>query len=214
MKKLRILIADDHALVRQGLRSVLEAQTNWTVCGEAQDGREAVKLALKLRPDIVLLDVTMPELNGLDATRQICRGLPGTPILILTMHESEELCGEAVQTGASGCVLKSDSPRQLLAAIETVAAGGKYFPRPTGPVTQLGGQRGGGGGALQPRLSAREREIVQLLAEGRTSKEIASRLGIAFKTVDAHRTNIMRRLNVHAVADLVRYAVREHIIQA
>jgi DNA-binding NarL/FixJ family response regulator len=214
MKKLRILIADDHALVRQGLRSVLEAQTNWTVCGEAQDGREAVKLALKLRPGIVLLDVTMPELNGLDATRQICRGLPGTPILILTMHESEELCGEAVQAGASGCVLKSDSPRQLLAAIEAVAAGGKYFPRPTGHVTPSGGQRGGGGGAVQPRLSAREREIVQLLAEGRTSKEIASRLGIAFKTVDAHRTNIMRRLNVHAVADLVRYAVREHIIQA
>jgi DNA-binding NarL/FixJ family response regulator len=214
MKKLRILIADDHALVRQGLRSVLEAQTNWTVCGEAKDGREAVKLALKLRPDIVLLDVTMPELNGLDATRQICRGLPGTPILVLTMHESEELCGEAVQAGASGCVLKSDSPRQLLAAIEAVAAGGKYFPRPTGHVPHSGGQRGGGGGAVQPRLSAREREIVQLLAEGRTSKEIASRLGIAFKTVDAHRTNIMRRLNVHAVADLVRYAVREHIIQA
>lgn len=214
MKRLRILIADDHALVRRGLRSVLEAQTNWTVCGEAQDGREAVKVALKLRPDIVLLDVTMPELNGLDATRQICRGLPGTPILILTMHESEELCGEAVQAGASGCVLKSDSPRQLLAAIEAVAAGEKYFPRPTGHVTHSGGQRGGGGGAVQPRLSAREREIVQLLAEGRTSKEIASRLGIAFKTVDAHRTNIMRRLNVHAVADLVRYAVREHIIQA
>ena len=214
MKRLRILIADDHALVRRGLRSVLEAQTNWTVCGEAQDGREAVKVALKLRPDIVLLDVTMPELNGLDATRQICRGLPGTPILILTMHESEELCGEAVLAGASGCVLKSDSPRQLLAAIEAVAAGEKYFPRPTGHVTHSGGQRGGGGGAVQPRLSAREREIVQLLAEGRTSKEIASRLGIAFKTVDAHRTNIMRRLNVHAVADLVRYAVREHIIQA
>ena len=213
MSNLRILIADDHALVRQGLRSVLEAQTGWTVCGEAQDGREAVKLALKLRPDIVLLDVTMPELNGLDATRQICRRLPGTPILILTMHESEELCGEAIQAGASGCVLKSDSPRQLLAAVEAVAAGGKYFTRPTGDATQAGGQRVGGSPVL-PRLSAREREIVQLLAEGRTSKEIASRLGIAFKTVDAHRTNIMRRLNVHAVADLVRYAVRERIIQA
>lgn len=213
MKSLRILIADDHSLVRRGLRSVLEAQTEWIVCGEAQDGREAVKLALKLRPDIVLLDVTMPELNGLDATRQIYRRLPGTPILILTMHESEELCGEAIQAGASGCVLKSDSPRQLLAAVEAVAAGGKYFTRPTGHATQSGGQRLGGGPVL-PRLSAREREIVQLLAEGHTSKEIASRLGIAFKTVDAHRTNIMRRLNVHAVADLVRYAVRERIIQA
>jgi DNA-binding NarL/FixJ family response regulator len=112
-----------------------------------------------------------------------------------------------VQAGASGCVLKSDSPRQLLAAIEAVAAGGKYFTRRTGYATHAGG-------AAPPRLSAREREIVQLLAEGHTSKEIASRLGIAFKTVDAHRTNIMRRLNVHAVADLVRYAVRERIIQA
>lgn len=214
MKNLKILIADDHALVRRGLRSVLEAQTNWTVCGEAQDGREAVKLAIKLRPDIVLLDVTMPELNGLDATRQICRRLPSTPILILTMHESEELCGEAIQAGASGCVLKSDSPRQLLAAVEEVAAGGKYFTRPTGHATKSGGQRLDGGAPVLPRLSAREREIVQLLAEGHTSKEIAARLGIAFKTVDAHRTNIMRRLNIHAVADLVRYAVRERIIQA
>jgi DNA-binding NarL/FixJ family response regulator len=214
MKKLRILVADDHALVRQGLRSVLEAQTGWTVCGQAQDGREAVKLGLKLKPDIFLLDVTMPELNGLDATRQICRNLPGVPILILTMHESEELCEEAVQAGASGCVLKSDSPRELLAAVQAVAAGGKYFTRPTGSGPRSVGQRFGGAGPMPARLSAREREIVQLLAEGHTSKEIASRLGIAFKTVDAHRTNIMRRLNVHAVADLVRYAVRERIIQA
>jgi DNA-binding NarL/FixJ family response regulator len=214
MKNLRILIADDHALVRRGLRSVLEAQTGWTVCGEAKDGREAVKLALKLRPDIVLLDVTMPDLNGLDATRQICRQLPGTPILILTMHESDELCGEAMLAGAQGCVLKSDSPRQLLAAVETVAGGGKHFMRPVGTAPKSGAPRPGDGGPAAPRLSAREREIVQLLAEGHTSKEIASRLGIAFKTVDAHRTNIMRRLNIHAVADLVRYAVREHIIQA
>jgi DNA-binding NarL/FixJ family response regulator len=212
MKNLRILIADDHALVRQGLRSVLEAQTGWSVCGEAQNGREAVKLALKLRPDICLLDVTMPELNGLDATRQICRNLPGTPILILTMHDSDELCAEAAQAGASGCVLKSDSPRQLLGAVEAVAAGGKYFTRPMASATP-GGPRAGGSNAL-PRLSAREREILQLLAEGHTSKEIAARLGIAFKTVDAHRSNIMRRLNIHALAELVRYAVRERIIQA
>jgi DNA-binding NarL/FixJ family response regulator len=134
--------------------------------------------------------------------------------LILTMHDSDELCEEAVQAGASGCVLKSDSPRQLLAAVEAVAAGGKYFTRATGSGARAVGQRFGGDGAMPARLSAREREIVQLLAEGHTSKEIASRLGIAFKTVDAHRSNIMRRLNIHAVADLVRYAVRERIIQA
>ncbi len=128
------------------------------------------------------------------------------------MHDSDELCAEAVQAGASGCVLKSDSPRQLLGAVEAVAAGGKHFTRPTGSPA-LSGQRPGTSNAI-PRLSAREREIVQLLAEGHTSKEIAARLGIAFKTVDAHRTNIMRRLNIHALADLVRYAVRERIIQA
>lgn len=216
MKKLRILIADDHALVRQGLRAVLEAQPGWTVCCEAENGREAVKLGLEGRPDIFLLDVTMPELNGLDATRQISRSIPGAAILILTMHESDQLCADVMEAGASGCVLKSDSPRQLLSAVEAVAAGKQYFTR---LLPHLAQSRGRGSVALvatrvPPRLSAREREIVQLLAEGRTNKEIASLLGIAFKTVDAHRTNVMRRLSMHSVAELVRYAVRERIIQA
>jgi DNA-binding NarL/FixJ family response regulator len=216
MKKLRILIADDHALVRQGLRSVLEAQPGWTVCGEAENGREAVKLGLEMRPDIFLLDVTMPELNGLDATRQISRSIPGAPILILTMHESDQLCADVMEAGASGCVLKSDSPRQLLAAVEAVAAGKQYFARLLPSMTQSRGRNSGGLAAARvpTRLSAREREIVQLLAEGRTNKEIARLLGIAFKTVDAHRTNVMRRLSIHSVAELVRYAVRERIIQA
>ena len=212
MKKLRILIADDHALVRQGLRSVLEAQSGWTVCGEAENGREAVKLGLEMRPDIFLLDVTMPGLNGLDATRQISRSIPGAAILILTMHESDQLCADLMQAGASGCVLKSDSPRQLLAAVEAVAAGKQYFARLLPYAMQSRGK--GSAARVSTRLSAREREIVQLLAEGRTNKEIASLLGIAFKTVDAHRTNVMRRLSMHSVAELVRYAVREQIIQA
>jgi len=212
MKKLRILIADDHALVRQGLRSVLEAQSGWTVCGEAENGRQAVKLGLEMRPDIFLLDVTMPGLNGLDATRQISRNIPGAAILILTMHESDQLCADLMQAGASGCVLKSDSPRQLLAAVEAVAAGKQYFARLLPYVMQARGK--GSAARVSTRLSAREREIVQLLAEGRTNKEIASLLGIAFKTVDAHRTNVMRRLSMHSVAELVRYAVREQIIQA
>jgi DNA-binding NarL/FixJ family response regulator len=215
MKKLRILIADDHALVRHGLRSVLEAQPGWTVCCEAENGREAVKLGLEMRPDIFLLDVTMPELNGLDATRQISRSIPGARILILTMHESDQLCADVMEAGASGCVLKSDSPRQLLAAVEAVAAGKQYFARSLSHLTQSRVRGLAQAAARMPaRLSAREREIVQLLAEGRTNKEIASLLGIAFKTVDAHRTNVMRRLSMHSVSELVRYAVRERIIQA
>ena len=214
MKNLRILIADDHALVRQGLRSVLEAQTDWTVCGEAENGRQAVKLGLELKPDIFLLDVTMPELNGLDATKQICRYRPDAAILILTMHESDQLCADAIQAGARGCVLKSDSPRQLLAAVEAVATGKQYFTRLLGDPSMAQGFSATGSGRSPLRLSAREREIVQLLAEGRTNKEIAALLGIAFKTVDAHRTNVMRRLSMHSTAELVRYAVRENIIQA
>ena len=211
MKKLRILIADDHPLVRHGLRSVLEAQEGWTVCGEAENGRKAVKLGLELKPDVFLMDVTMPELNGLDATRQLCRERPNAAILILTMHESDQLCADLIRAGARGCVLKSDSPRQLLAAVEAVASGKQYF---TSLVSADNNVSGGSAGRTPARLSAREREIVQLLAEGRSNKEIATLLGIAFKTVDAHRTNIMKRLNLHSVAEVVRYAVRERIIQA
>lgn len=214
MKNLRILIADDHALVRQGLRSVLEAQPGWSVCGEAENGRQAVKLGLELKPDVFLLDVTMPELNGLDATKQICRNRPDAPILILTMHESDQLCADAIHAGARGCVLKSDSPRQLLAAIEAVATGKQYFTRLIRDTSAATGLSASGTARAPLRLSAREREIVQLLAEGRTNKEIAAFLGIAFKTVDAHRTNVMRRLSMHSTAELVRYAVRERIIQA
>jgi DNA-binding NarL/FixJ family response regulator len=211
MKKLRIMIADDHALVRQGLRSVLEAQEGWTVCGEAENGRAAVKLGLELKPDVFLIDVTMPELNGLDVTRQLRRERPDAAILILTMHESDQLCADLMRAGARGYLLKSDSPRQLLAAVEAVASGKQFFT----PVVSGGRQASLGTAARTPaRLSTREREIVQLLAEGRTNKEIAAMLGIAYKTVDAHRTNVMKRLNMHSVAEVVRYAVRERIIQA
>ena len=214
MNGLRILIADDHALVRQGLRSVLEAQPGWSVCGEAENGRQAVKLGLELKPDVFLLDVTMPELNGLDATKQICRNRPDAAILILTMHESDQLCADAIHAGARGCVLKSDSPRQLLAAVEAVATGKQYFTRLIRDPSVAHGFSAAGAARSPIRLSAREREIVQLLSEGRTNKEIAGLLGIAFKTVDAHRTNVMRRLSMHSTAELVRYAVRERIIQA
>jgi DNA-binding NarL/FixJ family response regulator len=210
MKKLRILIADDHPLVRQGLRSVLEAQPGWTVCAEAEDGRDAVRLGLEQKPDVFLIDFSMPELNGLEATRQIRRERPDAAILILTMHESDQLCADLIEAGASGCVLKKDSLRQLLAGVEAVAAGKQYFTR---LISRQSDDAEGIIERVPERLSAREREIIQLLGEGHTSKEIATLLAVAYKTVDAHRTNIMRRLNLHSVADLVRYAIREGIIQ-
>ena len=212
MKKLRILIADDHPLVRQGLRSVLEAQEGWIVCAEAEDGRSAVQLGLELNPDVFLIDVTMPVLNGLDATRQICRERPDAAILILTMHESDQLSEDLIRAGARGCILKSDSPRQLLAAVEAVASGNQYFTR-LAP-NHAPAEETAPASPKPARLSAREREIVQLLAEGRTNKDIATLLSISYKTVDAHRANIMKRLAIHSVAELVRYAIRERIIQA
>lgn len=210
MTPLRILIADDHPLMRQGLRTVLEAQPGWTVCAEAENGRSAVTLGLDLKPDVYLLDVQMPELNGLEATRQIRRDRPDAAILILTVDGSDKLGADLIEAGAAGCILKSDSLRELLAAVEAVAAGKQYFTR------FISNQTDDDPAATErapARLSAREREIIQLLAEGQTSKEVATLLGIAYKTVDAHRTNIMRRLSLHSVAHLVRYAIRERIIQ-
>ncbi len=218
MKSLRILIADDHPLVRQGIRTVIEAQPGWTLGWEADDGREAVRLALKYQPDVIILDLSMPELNGIDATRYILKEIPSAAILILTMHESENLAADILEAGAYGYVLKSDTPRLLVSAIESVADHKPFFAGKAGALliqshlkTVKGGQEEGGRGA---RLSSREREIVQLLAEGNTNKDVATRLGISVKTVDAHRTNIMRRLGFHSIAELVRYAVREKIIQA
>ena len=217
MKALRILVVDDHLLIRQGLRSIVEAQPGWSICGEAEDGRQAIELSAELQPDVILLDISMPELNGLDAIRQIRAGAPAAEVLILTMHESERLASDALKAGARGCVLKSDGPRQLVAAVETVAAhrpycAGKFAEMLVERRSHPAGDDPGDGS--RPRLSAREREVVQLIAEGRTNKEVALRLGISPKTAEAHRTNMMRRLNFHSVAELVRYAIREKIIEA
>lgn len=218
MTPLRILIADDHELVRKGLRSVLDSQPGWTICGEAVNGREAVDLAKQLTPDIVVMDVTMPELNGLEATRQICKVRPSTEVLILTVHESEQLVGEVLAAGARGYILKGDTTRLLVAAIESIS---KHKPFFTGTASEavLGGYLRPGQPARKesralPRLTAREREIVQLLAEGKSNKEVAVSLGVSVKTVDAHRANIMHKLNIHSVTDLVRYAIRNNIIAA
>ena len=218
MKELKILLADDHPLMRQGIRSMLESQPGWTVCGDAGNGREAVAMAKRLSPDVAVIDITMPELNGIEAARQIRREMPSVEILILTMHHSDALIAGALEAGARGCILKSDSARLLIAAVEAVA---QHKPFLAGKVAEAVMGRSLKGEvdeedtvALDHRLSAREREVVQLVAEGRTNKEIATELGVSVKTVDAHRMNIMRRLNVHSVAELVRYAIRNKIIEA
>ena len=218
MRALKILLADDHPLMRQGIRSVLESQPGWTVCGDAGNGREAVAVAKRLSPDVAVIDITMPELNGLEAARQIRREMPSVEVLILTKHDSDALIAGALEAGARGCILKSDSARLLIAAVEAVA---QHKPFLAGKVAEAVMGRSLKGEvdeedtvALDHRLSAREREVVQLVAEGRTNKEIATELGVSVKTVDAHRMNIMRRLNVHSVAELVRYAIRNKIIEA
>ncbi|MEI6166082.1 MAG: response regulator transcription factor [bacterium] len=218
MNPLRILIADDHELIRKGLRALLESQAGWQICGEAVNGRQAVELARQLKPDITVMDVTMPELNGLDATRQILKDRPKTEVLILTVHESEQLVSEVLATGARGYILKGDTTRLLFTAIEAIAQHKPFFTgaasevvlggylRPVQPVQKEG--------LVLPRLTAREREIVQLLTEGGSNKEVAVALGISIKTVDAHRANVMHKLNLHSVTELVRYAIRNHIIAA
>jgi DNA-binding NarL/FixJ family response regulator len=218
MKSLKILIADDHPLICLGLHALLEAQPGWSICAEAASGSEAVALALEHRPDVVITGVSLPEINGLDATRQIRRDSPGTEVVILTRHNSDKLVAEAYSAGALGYVLKTDNMRLLIAAVETVAQHRPFF---SGSVAGIG--RGGLSrqDAVPPTnqrpgrlLSPRQREIVQRLAEGRTNKEIAATLGISAKTVDSHRTAIMRRLNIHSVTELVRYAIRETLIAA
>ncbi len=216
MTSLRILIVDDHAVVRRGVRSLLESHDGWEIAGEATNGREAVDLAKRLQPDIVVMDLTLPELNGLDATRQILKDSPRSEVLVLTMHHSEELARDVLQAGARGYVLKSDADQSLIAAIESLR---EHKPFLTSTVTEfvLDDYRRRGeadeDGAGHTTVTAREREIIQLLAEGKSNKEAASALGISVKTVEAHRASVMRKLRLRSVSDLVRYAVRNKIIQ-
>ena len=213
---LRILVADDHAVVRRGVRALLESRTNWQVCGEAATGREAVEQVKRLDPDIVLLDLSMPELNGLDATRRILRDSPRTQVLVLTMHHSEELAHQLMQAGAKGYVLKSDADRELIAAVESLQRRRAFLTpnlaQPSSRDTDIGHQEHAAGDWSE--LTPREREIVQIVAEGHSSKEVAAALNISVKTVESHRTNIMRKLRIRSVGQLVRYAVRNGIVQA
>jgi DNA-binding NarL/FixJ family response regulator len=217
MPALRILIADDHAVVRKGLRTLLESRAGWEVCAEASDGRDAVEKALRLNPDVAVLDIGMPLLNGVEATRRIHKSSPATEVLILTMHESDDLVQQVVEAGARGYILKDDADRVLLAAVDALRLHKSYFStRVSGAVTSEELSEGAGDApkATRSRLTPREREILQLLAEGKSNKEIAALLGISVNTAEAHRANIMLKLDIHSISELVVYAVRNKIIQA
>ena len=215
VRDVRILIADDHNVVLAGLRQLLLERKGWEVCGEARTGREAVSLAQQLKPDVVVMDISMPELNGLEAARQIRKSLPRTEIVMLTLHLHDRLAYEIVQSGVRGYVLKSDASRDLVNAVEAVSMHRTFFTaqvaemmlenfgKPAQRVAEVAGSR----------LTNRQREIVQLLAEGKSSKEVAVTLNISVKTAETHRANIMRRLELHSISELVRYAVKNQIIE-
>ncbi len=212
MKPARIVIADDHELVRRGLVATLAEVKGWTVVSEAANGREAVEQVVLHKPDIAILDLTMPQLNGLDATRQIQATQVTTSVLILTAHESEQLIREVLSAGARGYVLKSDAGRSLVSAVEALLDGRPYFTSKVAALVLEGYLRSPDNTDGIPTLSTREREIVQLLAEGRSNKEVARVLSISVKTAETHRSNIMRKMQFSSLSDLVRYAVRNKII--
>jgi DNA-binding NarL/FixJ family response regulator len=214
MHQLRILIADDHSVVRAGLRALLESRPGWEVVAEASDGREAVEKATKLKPDVAVLDIGMPLLNGVEATRRIRASAPTTEILILTMHESDDLVQQVINAGARGYILKDEADRVLLAAVDAARHHKPYFStrisntRSAEELTPPDGTK-----VSRQRLTPREREILQLLAEGKSNKEVANLLGISVNTAEAHRANIMLKLGLHSMAELVVYAIRNQFIK-
>jgi DNA-binding NarL/FixJ family response regulator len=215
--QLRILIADDHDIVRGGLRTLLSSQPGWVICAEASTGREAITKAEQHRPDIVIMDLAMPHLNGLEATRRIRKMLPKTEILILTLHYAEQLVRDAVEAGAHAYILKSDAERDLLIAVKALANRGSFFTAGAAQIiidSALNKDLESKPGRLKhKRLTSREREIVQLVAEGKSSKEVAGMLGLSTKTAETHRANLMRKLELHSVSELVRYAIRNRVIE-
>lgn len=202
--KVSIFIADDYPVVRRGLRALLETQPEWQIVGEASNGREAVARVAELCPDLVIMDISMPELNGLDATRLIRKALPETRVLILTGYNTDATMGKALQVGVQGYVFKNDAEADLVAAVKALMKGQDFFPPFKSPHRP-------NGAALV--LTAREAEIVQLLAEGKGNKEVGNILGISSRTVENHRAQIMRRLGLKSSADLIRYAIRNGIIE-
>jgi DNA-binding NarL/FixJ family response regulator len=217
MSDLRIFIADDHAVVRHGLRALLEARPGWTVAGEASDGREAVEKVRELKPDVVVMDLSMPQLGGLEATREILSEAPRTAVLILSVSESEELVRQVVSSGARGFVLKSDTGVDLIDAVNELSQGRPFFSARLADFILQGYLRSAEDSAGAPPiasagLTSREREVLLLVADGQSNKEVAASLGIGVKTAEAHRANLMRKLGVRSVSELVRYAIRNKLL--
>jgi len=220
MPPVSILIADDHELVRKGIRTVLKSRPGWQVVAEASDGREAVKKTQETKPNVAILDISMPELNGLEATRQIAKEAPHTKVLILTVHDADPFIQQILEAGARGYLLKSDASPDLVSAVDAILRNKTFFTPKVGQIVLDGflnknpksADDAAGNNAL--RLTARQRQIVQLLAEGKSSKEVAVALNISVKTAETHRANIMRRLDCHSVTELVHYAIRNGITEA
>jgi two-component system, NarL family, response regulator NreC len=215
MANLRILLADDHTIVRQGLRKILEAQPEWTVVAEGSDGRETVRLAIDLQPDVVIVDIGMPLLNGIEATRQIVRRLPSVGVVILSMHSDEPYILQALQAGARAYLLKDSADTDLIRGVKAAVAGKSFFSPVVARVMlddYLRHLRQKGVIDRLDSLSEREREVFQLIAEGHSNKEIADLLSVSPSTVDTHRTHILQKLDVHSTAELVLYAVRRGVI--
>lgn len=214
MDGLRIILADDHSLVRRGIRSLLGSHSGWQVCGEAADGRETLEKVNELKPDILILDLNMPELNGLEVTRRVHKMCPGVEVLVLTVHNSEQVMRQVLEAGARGYMLKSDAGHELLSAVDTVRRHRLFLS------SQASRMLRGSSAlpakdhvALKQPLSPRERQVLQLLAEGKSTKDIATALDITVKTAETHRSNIMRKLDLHHVTELVRYAIRNQVVQ-
>jgi DNA-binding NarL/FixJ family response regulator len=218
VKKLRILLADDHTLIRRGARGVLQARGGWKVVGEAANGTEAVEKAKQLKPDVAIVDISMPELDGVQVTRQIREALPNTKVLVLTMHDSGQMVQNALDAGAHGYVLKSDLTESLVEAVKNVALGKRSLTPKVSEIVLEGFLKAKGRGQAPEHVDAqptpRELQIIRLLAGGRVNKEIAYQLGIAVRTVEAHRAHVMQKLGLHSMADLIHYALRHGIASA
>jgi DNA-binding NarL/FixJ family response regulator len=217
MNELRVLIADDHHLIRRGVRDLLTARDGWQVVGEACNGTDAVQKAVSLRPDVAILDFSMPELNGPGAAAQIAKQAPETGVVVLTMHDSEQVMREVLQAGARGLVLKSDADRDLIEAVDAVAKKRHFFTTRLSELV-LGGYLAGTSAAKMRlknkagQLTQRELEVMRLLADGLSSKETAGQLQISTRTVESHRININRKLGFNSIANLVHYAIRHGIV--